>query len=296
MLKKIKPDHFLALVFSILILCYQVPAWGTAGFGETPFYTPEGDMFGMDGQNGKKANIMGDNHFRDHGYYEDATGGKFIAGEDKSNQFKLFDRVHKKTLTFSDRNQLCSYIKSKELKFNPNSMGRVHPRISLNFPVINQLNRFDYYVIRYSLYLIPPFLGLLIVYNIVVRDFTKSNSPFEKRIDNILRSKFFSVPVTLVSMVLNVQMVNRYYSDSFLFLSVFVLPFMSYIAWYLARNSLQVFDGLNLLATWTRKKLADPQIVYFKSFVFLGILMIVMSLSLGSCQAIYTSDQYFYCG
>jgi hypothetical protein len=296
MLKKITTSHFLALVFSILILCYQIPAWGTAGFGETPFYTPEGEMFGMDGQDGKKASIMGNNYFYNYGYYENDAGGKFIVGEEKNGGFKLYDRVYNKTLTFSDRQQLCSHVKSKGLKFNPNSKGYKPLRISLDLPVINQLNRFDYYVIRYSLYLIPPFLGLLVICNIFARSFAKGDSPIEEKIDNILKSNFFSIPVTLISMVLNVQMTNRYHSDSFFVLSVFALPLMSCIAWPLARKSLKVFDGLNLLATWTRKKLADPQIVYFKSLVFLGVLMIIMSLSLGSCQAIYTSDQYFYCG
>jgi hypothetical protein len=294
MFEKVKIHQFLALIFLSSALCYQLPAWGRAGLAETPFYTPEGDMFGMDGQEGKREWVMGGNNFSEYGYYDDELGGKFIVGEDKNGSFKLFDRVKEKTLEFPNRTKLCNAVKSKRLKFNSNvsNLNFRKIKLDLDLPIINQLNRLDYYIIQFSIYIGMPFIGLLVIYNI----FTNRDLPLLKRIDKILNSNSFSLPVTIIAIIYNLSLVNGYYSESFVFLGFFGLIFMSYPAWVLARKSLMLFDNSDFRADWLVKKFSDSQLACLKSFVFLGVLMIVLSFSLGSCQAPLTSGQYFYCG
>ena len=294
MLKKINIHQFLALIFSVFVLCSQLPAWGSAGFSETPFYTPEGEMFGMDGQEGREARIMGGNAFRDYGYYDDDLGGKFIVGQDRDGKFKLFDRIKKTTSDFPNRIQLCETIKSRNLKFNPNIEKKL--RLNSDLPLVNQINRYDYYVIRYCLYILIPFLGLLVIYNGFVDRFLEKDLRILKRVDKILKSNFFSVPVTILSIIFNLSLINGYYSESFMISAIFGLTIMSCFAWPLARKSLLVFDSSNPSIDRIRKKLSDSQFAYLKSCIFLGILMIVLSLTIGSCQAPFTSEQYFYCG
>jgi hypothetical protein len=297
MAKKNINHQFLALMFSVFILCHQLPAWGSAGFSETPFYTPEGDMFGMDGQESKRVEIMGDNLFRDYGYYENDLGGKFIVGQDKDGKFKLFDRIKKTTLDFPNRTELCKVVKSNRLKLNSNIQ---HPglrklRLDTDLPIVNQINRYDYYIIRYCLYILVPFLGLLVICNGFIDRFLERDLPLLKRVDKILNSNFFSVPVTILSIVFNLSLINGYYSEYFVFSGMFGLTIASCIAWPLARKSLLLVDSSNPYIEHFRKKFSDSQLAYLKSFVFLGSLMIILSFTIGSCQAPFTSEQYFYC-
>ena len=119
MQKKIDITKFFTIFLLVIVICYQYPAWGTAGLGEVIFRTPDGKSFGGDAGPSEAA-ILGHNKFQKYGFYDDDHSGRYIVGQIKTGEFKIYDRFSDKTISFPSKQRICEYVKAKGWKFNSN--------------------------------------------------------------------------------------------------------------------------------------------------------------------------------
>jgi hypothetical protein len=122
---KIEIRQLLGFGFAIAIICSQFPAWGTAGFAESESgNTPGGNQIGdNDAMPPHKGTAIyrypGDaavyvDQIGQYGFYEGVVIGA------ASGKFFLFDESKRTVQYFGDREQLCSTVRAKKLKFNNN--------------------------------------------------------------------------------------------------------------------------------------------------------------------------------
>lgn len=287
---KSKIRYFLAFMFMITILCYQSPVWGTIGIAEWQSPTPGGNMIG---NNDNLPSNTGTAIYRDstfmggstvyvknihrYGFYEGA-----IIGE-TGNKFFLFDETKKTVQFFANQAQLCSIVKAQGLKFNN----------TLTF--FNGSHHYDYYVIKYSLYFLVPFLVLLIIHCIINRSI-----PLSLSVNRILKNKFFALQVYALSVCSNVAFINQRTnsSDTIIFdllVAAILLALIGTPLWFLGQLSLRLFSSVNSISPVFHVRFLTFPIICLKWLIFLGILMIGLSLTIGKMEATWTSIKYFSC-
>jgi hypothetical protein len=281
--KKIDITKFCALFLLVTIVCYQYPAKGTAGLGEVVLRTPDGKSFGGDARP-SEADILGHNKFLKYGFYDNDRSGRYIVGQVKTGEFKIYDRVSDETISFASKQRICEHVKAKGWKFNSNLNDlEMRELINIVSPFFGHL---DFFIILFSIYTVLPILLLLLI-------FTRFNNqlPLSQRLDVILSdSPSFKLLAIGSSVFLNCKLFNNYASDiNFILVCIFWLPLMQYLAWKLA-----VFISSKLMNLKKIPKDSNPT-AYLKTSVFLVALMLFLSFTVGSCQAPDTSIQYFYC-
>ena len=283
MQKKIDITKFFTIFLLVIVICYQYPAWGTAGLGEVIFRTPDGKSFGGDAGPSEAA-ILGHNKFQKYGFYDDDHSGRYIVGQIKTGEFKIYDRFSDKTISFPSKQRICEYVKAKGWKFNSNLNDLdMRELINRSSPFLDHL---DFFIVILSIYAVLPLLLLLLI-------FTRFNNqlPLSQRLDRILSNNpLFKLLAIGSSIFLNCKLFNNYASDiTFFFTCIFWLPLMQYSAWKIA-----IFISNNSISIEKIPKSSNLT-AYFKTSIFLVVIMLFLSFTVGSCQAPDTSIQYFYC-
>jgi hypothetical protein len=271
---KILIRQSIAIGFAVAIACCQSPAWGTAGFAESESgKTPGGYLIGNnDAMPPHKGTAIyrypGDSavyvdNIEQYGFYDGVVIGK------TDRQFFLFDESKQTVGYFADREQLCSTIKAKNLKFNN----------ALTF--FKGSDIYDYYVIQLSLYFLVPFLVLLVIPSLFNRNIPRSQS-----IERTLKSKFFALQVYVLSVCTNVAFMCHITDGSD---TIFLTWVLSAIGLAVVMIPLWIFGRLFL------RIFTDEDSIYWKCFTFVLILTIGLAMTIGHVQAPWTSIKYFLC-
>jgi hypothetical protein len=275
-----RPIHFVVSI--ALIFCLQSAAWATAGFAEWEISTPGGNKIGNNDTlppNVKDAAIYKDrevyvDRVGKYGFYDGA-----IIGE-THNQFFLFNESTKAVTKFSTKAALCSDVKAKDLKFNNN----------LKF--FNGSYPYDYYVIRYALYFLIPFVLLLIAYSIM-----KWQVPLPRRINQTLNSISFPLLQWGLSTLTFYSFTVTRTSDGW-DLWVFTLLFhgvfiggVGGFSWILSLLILRMFDRI----LRDRKVLNSAFFALLKCVIVAGIVFTGLFLTISPLASSWTNIQYFSC-
>jgi hypothetical protein len=264
-------------LLTIALLMIAMPSWGTIGLAEWTSPTPGGNEIGTcDGCPGKGIAIYrGSNAYvediQDFGFYDQAIIGRAAEG------YFAFDEQTRKTVYFEDRQQLCTQIKAANRKWN-NTLRYLNG----SYPI-------DYYAIKYSLYILVPFIILFIGF--CVR--SQPHFTLFQRIDWILKSKRFALSLLvftafakywvsdeLVTATHPLDEIEDFFVD-FLYLIVFAIVWA--IGW-LVLNQIR-------LERWNSPVLTSV----LKVVLYVGMLVFGLSLTVGLIQSPDTSIRFFSC-
>lgn len=287
---KVKIRRFLSVLVIMIIFCCQSPAWGTIGIAEWESPTPGGNAIGnndslpphtgtaiyhppldIDGSTVYVKNV------HQYGFYEGA-----IIGE-ANQRFFWFDETTKAVQYFVNQTQLCSAVAAKGLKFNNNLTffpGSYH---------------YDYYVIRYSLYFLVPFLILLMIHCLIHRDL-----PLPFSIDRILKNKFFGLQLYGIAVCSNVAFISNLINGAETIIldvitAAIALAVVGIPLWGLSQLSLLVFRPVPTQQLSFPSRVFVTLTAFLKCLIFLGIFMTGLSLTIGKIEAPWTSIRYFSC-
>jgi hypothetical protein len=279
-LKKIANRKLLPflLPISMMVICWiSMPSWGMIGLTEWSSSTPGGNEIGLcDHCPGKGLSIYRGSHayveeIREFGFYDQAIIGRAAEG------YFAFDEPTKQAVYFKDRQQLCSQVKAANRKWNN----------TLRY--FNGSSPIDYYAIKYSLYIFFPFLILFLVF--LAR--FKSDLTFDRRVDWILKSKRFALSLLIVTAfckyLVSEELVRATHPlDEMEDLFVNVLYFIVFaIVWTIGWLFLHKIS----LERWHSPFLNS----LLKVVLYVGILMLGLSLTVGLIQCPDTSIRFFSC-
>ena len=120
----ITTSFFAAIVAFVIISCWQLPSWGTAGFAEWQDSTPGGNLIGnMDGPGARgvylssKGGVYLD-RIVDYGFYDGIVVG--ISKSTGTEKYFLFHEDTKKIEFFTTKQSLCT--EEVNNKFNKSSI------------------------------------------------------------------------------------------------------------------------------------------------------------------------------
>jgi hypothetical protein len=273
----IKILRFLLPILTIAILSISMPSWGTIGLAEWSSPTPGGNEIGAcDVCPGKGLTIYKGSHayveeIKEFGFYDRAIIGRSAKG------YFAFDEQTKQAVYFKDRQQLCSQVKAANRKWNN----------TLRY--FNGSSPIDYYAIKYSLYIFFPFIILFLIFFSRVQP----NLSFDRRVDWILKSKRFAL-MLLVFTAFTKYLVSDYLvkathpldeiEDLFVDILYFIVFAIVWAIGWLFLNKIR-------LEFWHSPFLNSC----FKVFLYVGILTIGLSLTVGLIQSPDTSIHFFSC-
>ncbi|RMG13431.1 MAG: hypothetical protein D6728_04775 [Cyanobacteria bacterium J055] len=269
------------LVAIALLSLLSIPAGGTIDSADWKSPTPGGNEIGeCEGCEGKGVRIFQGTHvyveeIREFGFYDRA-----IIGRTKTGYF-AFDEQTQDVVEFDDRDRLCTRVQAANRKWNN----------TLRY--FNSSQPIDYYAIKYSLYVLFPFIVLFIGFYLRF----KTNLPFPRRIDRILQSKRFAASLLVLtafskywvsaSTLEASQSWDRIEDLFFDLLGIFVFAIawsMGWLCFPKINLRIEKFPGLSSLATSVLKVL-----------LYVGILTIGLSVTLGLIQSSDTSIRFFSC-
>lgn len=264
-------------ILTIALLTIAMSSWGTIGLAEWNSPTLGGNEIGTcDGCPGKGITIYRGSkayveEIKDFGFYDQAIIGCAAKG------YFAFDEQTKQTVYFEDRQQLCTQVQAAHRKWNN----------TLRY--FNGSSPIDYYAIKYSLYILVPFMILFIGFCLR----SQPNSTAVQKIDWILRSKRFALSLLvftafakywvseeLVTATHPLDKVEDLFVD-ILYLIVFTIVWA--IGW--------LFLNQIRLERWNSPVLTSV----LKVVLYVGILMLGLSLTVGLIQSPDTSIRFFSC-
>ena len=264
----------------IALICgLQSAAWATIGIAEWTISTPGGNKIGNNDTlppSTKGTAIYNNGQvFVDRvgkiGFYDGAIIGK------TDNKFFLFDESTKAVTKYATKSELCADVKTKRLNFNNN----------LRF--FNGSYPYDYYVIRYALYFLIPFVILLVGHAIAKRQI-----PLAMRIDRILEGVAFTLQLYVFSTVINFVFITSRTTESVefdFFVSGLLVGTIGSLLWVLSRFSLRMLDQIRNI----RQASSSIFFALCKCICVAGIITGGLLLTLSPWQSTWTSIQYFSC-
>lgn len=267
----------LVAIVTIALLSISIPSWGM--FEPEPWNspTPGGNEIGecdtCPGKGiaiyrGSKAYVE---EIKDFGFYDRAIIGRAAKG------YFAFDEYTKQTVYFETRQQLCTQVKAAHRQWN-NTLRYFNS----SYPI-------DYYAIKYSLYILFPFIVLFLVFCLR----SKSNLDLSQRIDWILRSKRFAL----------ILLVSTAFSKYFVSVELVTLehPLDEIEHLFVALLYCIIFTLVWAIGWLCIQKISlsryySPAITSVLKIVFyVGILMFGLSFTVGLIQAPDTSIRFFSC-
>lgn len=264
-------------ILTIALLTIAMPSWGTIGLAEWNSPTLGGNEIGtcdvcpgkgITIYRGSKAYVE---EIKDFGFYDQAIIGRASKG------YFAFDEQTKQTVYFENRQQLCTQVQAANRKWNN----------TLRY--FNGSAPIDYYAIKYSLYILVPFIILFIGFCLR----SQPNYTIVQKIDWILRSKRFALSLLVFTVLakywVSEELVTATHpldeiEDLFvdiLYLIVFTIVWA--IGW--------LFLNKMRLEHWNSPVLTSV----LKVVLYVGILMLGLSLTVGLIQAPDTSIRFFSC-
>ncbi|TYQ25131.1 hypothetical protein [Pseudanabaena sp. UWO310] len=278
------------LVLLILTFSLQNPTWARAGFSEWEISTLGGNKIGNTDSlpsDVKGAAIYGnENNGRisrsnvyvegvsDFGFYDGAIIGK------TEKQFFLFNESTKAVTKFATKEQLCTDVKTKGIRFNNN----------LKF--FNGSYPYDFFVFQYALYFLMPFLILLLGFLIV-----KWKIPLALRINQILKSFSFPLLLWILSTftfhIFTLQAARDISWDGSwdftLFFQGIYLGSIEGILWFLSRFGLRVLNKVGAFYEISNS-------IFFALFKCAIVLVLIsVGLMISPLASSWTSLKYFSC-
>lgn len=272
-----KRFRFLFPILTIAILSISMPSSGTIDVEEWNSPTPGGNEIGTcNSCPGKGLSIYRGTQayveeIRDFGFYDRTIIGRAAEG------YFTFDEQTQQAIYFEDREQLCSQVLAANRPWN-NTLRYFNGR----YPI-------DYYALKYSLYVVFPFIVLFLIFLALVQP----DLVLEKRIDRILKSKRFALSLPIVTAfckyLVSEELVKATHPlDDIEDLFVAILYLMVFaIAWTIG---------------WLSSHKIGLQSIPFpllnsclKVILYVGTLMLGLSLTVGFIQSPDTSIRFFSC-
>jgi hypothetical protein len=148
---------------------------------------------------------------------------------------------------------------------------------------------YDYYIIRYTIYFVIPFLLLLVGHSIV-----KRKIPLTLRIDEILNSASFPLQLYIFSGVMNFAFITTRTSDSIIFdllVAMILVGVVGSLLWFFSRLVLRTLSKIRCF-----HEVSDSTFfALFKCMMVVGIITAGLFLTISSMESPWTSIQYFSC-
>ena len=192
----------------------------------------------------------------------------------------MFNESTKVVTKFSTKEQLCTDIKAKGIRFNNN----------LKF--FNGSYPYDFFVFQYALYFLIPFLILFLGFLIV-----KWEVPFTLRINQILKSFSFPLLLWILSTftfhIFTIQAARDVSWDGFWDFTLFVqgiyVGSIEGILWFLSCFGLRVLNKFGAFY-----KISNS--IFFALFKCAIVLLIItVGLMISPLASSWTSLKYFSC-
>lgn len=273
----IKILRFLLSFLIIAILSISMPSWGKIGVTEWSSPTPGENEIGVcNSCPGKGLSIYRGSQayvedIQDFGFYDRAIIGRSAEG------YFIFDEQTRQAVYFNKRQQLCSQVQAENRNWNN----------TLRY--FNGSYLIDYYAIEYSLYILFPFIVLFLAFFYRF----KPDLTFDRRVNWILQSKRFTLCLLIVSAFckyfVSDELVTATHpldemEDLFVgILYCIVFAIVWTIGWLLLHRI--------RLERWHFPVLTSC----LKVILYVGILMLGLSLTVGLIQSPDTSIRFFSC-
>lgn len=273
--------RFLVLPIAISLFFFSISASGNLNSPHWKSPTPGGNEIGeCEGCEGKGVRIFQGTQvyveeIREFGFYDRAIIGRTQTG------YFAFDEQTQDVVEFDDRDRLCTQVKAANRKWNN----------TLRY--FNSNQPIDYYAIKYSLYVLFPFIVLFTGFYLRF----KTNLPLDRRVNSILQSKRFTASLIVLtalskywvsaSTIEAIQSLDKIEDIFFDLLGILVFAIAWLMGWLLFPKINFRIDKLTGLSSLITSSL--------KVLLYVGILTIGLSVTLGLIQSSDTSIRFFSC-